>query len=168
MNISDFLSRTVLRTRSIPDDEPAGSCAGTSCGPTALPSAAALRSTRSLPGRPGSLVGFIATMAGSDFSFPLIPGFGYMAFPAGAGGALHLRSVARYPGSRTRGVPTCRGLRPRWTGAPHAITRRPVLPSGNPSTAGICFFRSSMVSLHDLLPTPESLNCRFWIGFTTA
>jgi hypothetical protein len=47
-----------------PNDEAARSrsCARTPCGSTAFPSAPALRSTRSLPGRPGSFVGFIATI----------------------------------------------------------------------------------------------------------
>jgi hypothetical protein len=154
-NFSVFLSCAALRTRSIPNDEAARSCARTPCGSTAFPSAPALRSTRSLPGRPGSFVGFIATMAGSDFSFPFIAGFGHTAFPARAGGALHLRSVTRSPGSRTGSVHACWGLRPRRTGTPLAITRRPVLPSGcvTPSASGISFFRGSMASLHDPLPT---------------
>jgi hypothetical protein len=104
---------------------------------------------------PVSFVGFIAITAGSDFSFSFIAGFGHTAFPARAGGALHLRSVTRSPGSRTRSVHACWGLRPRRTGTPLAITRRPVLPSGcvTPSAPGICFFRGSMASLHDPLPT---------------
>ncbi len=94
-------------------------------------------------------------MAGSDFSSPFIAGFGHTAFPARAGGALHLRSVARYPGSRARSVRACWGLRPRRTETPLAITRRPMLPSGcvTPSAPGISFFRGSMASLHDPLPT---------------
>jgi hypothetical protein len=110
VNFSAFLSLAVSRTRSIPDIEAARSCARTSRGPTAFPLVPALRSTHSLPGRPGSFVGFIATMAGSDFSSPFIAGYGHSAFPARTGGALYLRSVARYPGSRARSVRACWGL----------------------------------------------------------
>jgi len=94
-------------------------------------------------------------MAGSDFSLPFIAGFGQSAFPARTGGALHLRPVTRYPGSRAKSVHTCWGLRPRRTETPLAITWRPMLPSGcvTPSASGICFFRGSMASLHDPLPT---------------
>src|SRR4051794_38921351 len=94
-------------------------------------------------------------MAGSDFSLPFIAGFGQSAFPARTGDALHLRSVTRSPGSRARSVHACWGLRPRRTETPLAIAWRPVLPSGcvTPSASGKCFFRGSMASLHDPLPT---------------
>ena len=155
VNLSPFLSCAALHARSIPSDEAARSWARTPCGSTAFPSAPTLRSTCSLPDRPGSFAGFIANMVGSDFSFPFIAGFGHTAFPARAGGALHLRSVARSPGSRTRSVHTCWGLRPRRTGPPLAMTRQVVLPSGyvTPSASGISLFRGSMASLHDPLPT---------------
>src|SRR5690349_8182372 len=104
-------------------------------------------------------------MAGSDFSSPFIAGFGHAAFPARTGDAHHLRPVTRSPGSRTRSVHACWGLRPRRTRTPLALTRRPVLPSGcvTPSASGRCFFRGSMASLHDPLPTlhpaPRGAQC---------
>ena len=48
VNSSPFLSCAALRTRSIPDDVAARSCARTPCGPPTFPSAPTLRSTHSL------------------------------------------------------------------------------------------------------------------------
>ena len=46
-----------------------------------FPSAPALGSTDSADGRPSLFTGFSATMAGSNFSWPCIIGFGPPAFP---------------------------------------------------------------------------------------
>lgn len=101
VNLSAFLSCAVSRTRSIPNSEVARSGARTPCEPPAFPSAPTLRSTRSSPGRPGSFVGFIALMAGSDFSLPFIADFGQSAFPTRTGGALTPpvgSEISRFPG----------------------------------------------------------------------
>ena len=102
-----FLSCAALRTRSIPDDGAARFCARTPCGPATFPSAPALGSTHSSPGRPGSFAGFTATTARSDFSSPFIAGYGFDPSPTRTDGALLPRPVMRSPGSRTRSVHTC-------------------------------------------------------------
>src|SRR5271155_1281770 len=155
MNFSAFLSCAALRTRSIPDDGVARSCARTPCGPAAFPSAPALGSTHSASGCPDLFAGFAATMAGSDFSSPFIAGYGVEPSPTRTGGALLPRPVTRSPGSRARSVHACWGLCPRRADPPLAMTRRDVLPSRlvTLSAPGIRPFRGSMASLRDPLPT---------------
>jgi hypothetical protein len=110
VNLSPFLSRAALRTRSIPDDGVARFYARTPCGPAAFPSAPALGSTHSASGFPDLFAGFTATMAGSDFSSPFIAGYGFDPSPVRTGGALLPRPVTRSPGSRARSVHACWGL----------------------------------------------------------
>jgi hypothetical protein len=91
----------------------------------AFPSAPALGSTGSAPDRSGTFVGFTATMAGSDFSSPFIIGYGSSPSRCGPPKRPDMRS----PGSRTRSVRTCQGLRPRRVARALALSRRCVLPS---------------------------------------
>src|SRR5471030_1083352 len=180
VNLSTFFCRATSRTRSIPDDVVSRSCARPPCGPFTFPSATTLPSVRlahanvperrvgsthSLPRRRGSFAGFprrlppafvrIATMVRSDFSPPFIAGFGPLAFPTRTDGAQYHLSATRSPGSRTRSVHACWGLRPRRAESSLAVTRRSVLPSRlvTLSAPEICGFRGSMASLHDPLPT---------------
>ena len=130
MNRSFFLCLAACRMRSSACDTLSRSCARrVLCWP-AFPSVPALRSTGSAAGCPALFVGFLATMAGSDFSRPCIIGFG--SSPSRCGPATSSRrSDARSPGSRARSVRTCQGLRPRRVGRALAMTRPSVLPSAN-------------------------------------
>ena len=98
------------------------------CWPV-FPLVPALRSTASAAGRPALFGSFVATMAKSDFSCPYITGYGSSPSRCGPGAASRLWSDMRSPGSRTRSVRTCQGLRPRWAGRALAIARPSILPS---------------------------------------
>ena len=88
MNFSFFLCLAACRTRSSAWDTLSRSCARrVLCWP-AFPSAPALGSTGSAAGRPALFVGFIATMAESDFSRPCIIGYGSSPSRCGPGGTL--------------------------------------------------------------------------------
>ena len=109
------------------------------------------------PPRPNAALfaGFIATMAGSDFSRPCIIGFGSSPSRCGPRPLVAARPGARSPGSRARSVHACQGLRPRRAGPPLAMARRTVLPSTQltVSAPGTSDFRGSMAGLHVPLPT---------------
>src|SRR5271166_5481656 len=95
------------------------------------------------------------TMAGSDFSRPCIIGFGSSPSRCGPRPLVTARPSARSPGSRTRSVRACQGLRPRRVGPPLAMSRRAVLPSTQltVSAPGTLDLRGSMAGLHVPLPT---------------
>ncbi len=121
----------------------------------AFPLVPGLGSTGSAPGCPGLFVGFTATMPGSDFSRSFIGGYGSSPSRRGPNSRKGPRPIGRSPGSRTRNVHTCQGLRPRRAGQALAMTRPPVSPSdySTPSAPGICNFRGSMAGLCAPLPT---------------
>jgi hypothetical protein len=83
VNFSPFLVRAALRTRSSLGTTAARACARTVRALPALPSAPALRSARSTEASACTFAGFIAIMAGSDFSVPLIGGYGSSLFARG-------------------------------------------------------------------------------------
>ena len=95
----------------------------------AFPSVPGFGSTGSAPGCPGLFVGFTATQPRSDFFQSFIGGFG--SSPSRHGPIHHdgHRPIGRSPGSRTRNVRTCQGLRPRRAGLALAMTRLSVSPS---------------------------------------
>jgi len=97
VNFSVGLSLAACRTRASPGDTL--SRHGVRCMPVrpAFPLVPALRSTGSAAGCPAAFVGFVATMAGSDFSRPCIIGFGLPAFP--------MRTAAHRRGGRTGDLP---------------------------------------------------------------
>ena len=71
-----------------------------------FPSAPALRSTGSAAGRPALFAGFLATMAGSDFSRPCITGYG--SSPSRCGPARQApvgREISRFPRKERPCVP---------------------------------------------------------------
>ncbi len=76
MNRSFFLCFAACRTRSSARVTHSRFCARSVLCRPAFPSAPALRSTGSATGRPALFVGFLATMAGSDFPRPCIIGYG--------------------------------------------------------------------------------------------
>ena len=124
------------------------------CWP-AFPSAPALRSTGSAADRPALFVGFIATMAGSDFSRPCIAGSA-PRLPDADQAALRRWSDARSPGSRARSVRTCQGLRPRRAGRPLALARPDRVAFRDLKRVGTRdndLFRGSMAGLCAPLPT---------------
>ena len=111
----------------------------------AFPSARALRSTDSATEiAPALFVGFIATVAGSDFLGSFITGYGFS--PSRRGPAVHRWRNPRSPGSRTRSVHTCQVLRPRRIVQALAIARPAVLPSSRSisSAPGMRDFHGSM------------------------
>ena len=75
MNRSFFLCLAACRTRSSAWVTRARICVRCVLCWSAFPSAPALRSTGSSAGCPASFVGFLAIMAGSDFSRPFIAGY---------------------------------------------------------------------------------------------
>jgi hypothetical protein len=79
-------------------------------------------------------VGFVATMAASDFSRSCIGGYGSSPSRRGPVGHLGRRSIGRSPGSRARSVRTCQGLRPRRADQALALACLVVSPSA-PLTA---------------------------------
>ena len=105
----------------------------------------ALRSTASVPGRPASFGGFVATMTGSDFSPPFIAGFG--SSPSRRGPARHSNRPAgheisqslprrrpgfrRVPSRRDVVVDPGRAIAPR-------MTVRHMLPSACSDRLGLC------------------------------
>ncbi len=121
----------------------------------AFPLVPGLGSTGSAPGCPGLFAGFTATMPRSDLSPSFIGGYG--SSPSRRGPTDHegCRPTGRSPGSRTRNVHTCQGLRPRRARQALAMTRLSVSPSdySTPSAPGICSFRGSMAGLCAHLPT---------------
>jgi len=128
VNRSFFLSLAACRTRSSAWDTLSRFCARrVLCWP-AFPSAPALGSTGSAADCSALFVGFVATMAGSDFSRPCITGYGSSPSRCGPAAA-HRRPDARSPGSRTGSIRTCQGLRPRRVVQALAMARPPVLPS---------------------------------------
>src|SRR6478736_3945879 len=98
VNRSFFLSLAACRTRSSAWDTLARFCARrVLCWP-AFPSAPALGSTGSAADCPALFVGFVATMAGSDFSRPCITGYG--SSPSRCGPARQApvgREISRFP-----------------------------------------------------------------------
>lgn len=111
MNRSFFFSLAVLRTRSSPAVTLSRLGVRGVLGSNAFPSAPSLRSTDSSADRSTSFARFFATMEGSDFSRSCIIGYGFRLPDANR--CCCKRSIARPPGSRTRNVATCWGLRPR-------------------------------------------------------
>src|SRR3954451_8144120 len=107
-------------------------------------------------------------MAGSDFSCPFVIGYGRPAFPLPSSDAHVCWTAKRSPGSRTRSVRTCQGLRPRRVEPPLAVTQQLVVPSTQltVSAPGISDFRGSMAGLHVPLPTlhpcPRGQRCTAW------
>ena len=87
-------------------DTPSRFCARRVLCRSAFPSAPALRSTRSAPGRPVLFAGFTATTAGSDFSCPCIAGYGSSPSRRGPHDRAIVRSGTRSP--RFRRVPFVR------------------------------------------------------------
>ena len=84
--------------RFSPCDTLSRSCARRVLGWSAFPSAPALRSTGSAAGCPALFAGFLATMAGSDFSPPCITGYGSSPSRCGPGReALVGREISRFP-----------------------------------------------------------------------
>ena len=148
MNLSFFLRLAACRTRSSACDTLSRHCVRrVLCWP-AFPLAPALGSTGSAAVAPALFVGFPATMAESDFSRPCIIGYG--SSPSRCGPAVSSRrSIPRPPGSRTRSVRTCQGLRPRRVGRTLAMTRPSVLPSAKLTSSAprISIFRGSMAGL---------------------
>jgi hypothetical protein len=122
---------------------------------SAFPLAPTLRSTNSPPARAGDFAGFLATTIGSDFSRPSIIGFGPPAFPMRTA-RYPGRSGGRSPGSQTRSVRACRGLRPRGvqTGARKSRSRPCCLPCTRPRRHPVVTgCRGSMAGLHAPLST---------------
>ena len=98
-----------------------------------FPSAPALRSTGSAAGRPALFAGFLATMAGSDFSRPCITGYG--SSPSRCGPALQApvgREISRFPRKERPCVPG--SLTTPGRQAP-ALTRPLVWPSVTVTTS---------------------------------
>src|SRR5215813_2302275 len=117
VNFSSFLCLAACRTRSsacVTRTQPCVRCV--LCSPAFL-LVPALGSTGSAAGTlPALFVGFAATMAECDFSRSCIIGYG--SSPSRHGPEQHANhsgcwSTVRSPGSRTRSVRTCQGLRPR-------------------------------------------------------
>ena len=123
------------------------------CG-IAFPSVPALGSIGSEPDRSASFVDFTATMAGSDFSRPFIVGYGSSPSQRDPE-ARTPRMGERSPGSRTRSLCTCQGLRPRRAEQRLALSPLPMLPSAvtKASAPGTITFRGSMAGLCLPLPT---------------
>ena len=121
----------------------------------AFPLAPGLGFTGSAPDYPGLSIGFSATQPGSDVSRAFIGGFG--SSPSRHGPIHHdgHRPIKTAPGSRTRYVRTCQGLRPRRAGLALARTCLSLSPSDSstPSAPGRCNFRGSMAGLCTPLPT---------------
>jgi hypothetical protein len=154
MNFSFFHCLAAPRTRSSTWDTLPRSCARRMRCWSAFPSAPALRSTGSAADCPALFVGFLATMTGSDFSCPCISGYG--SSPSRCGPAMDCRwPDRRPPGSRTRSVCTCQGLRPRRAVRALALARPSYcLPrSETRRHPGLNFFRGSMAGLYPPLPT---------------
>jgi hypothetical protein len=128
VNRSFFLCLAACRTRSSAWDTLPRFCARHVLCWLAFPSAPALGSTGSATGRPALFVGFVATMAGSDFSRPCITGYGSSPSRCGPA-AKYRRPDTRSPGSRTGSIRTCQGLRPRRVERVLALTRLFVSPS---------------------------------------
>src|SRR5271169_4218025 len=110
VNLSFFLSVATLRMRSNACDALARLCVRCVLCWSAFPLVPALRSTgsaafgsaadRSAAGCPALFVGFIATMAGSDFSGPFIIGYGSSPSRCGPTTAPPFRSDPRSPSFR--------------------------------------------------------------------
>lgn len=124
---------------------------------SAFPLVPGLGSTDSAAGCPALFVGFTATMPESDFSGSCINGYG--SSPSRCGPSIPSSwgawPIQRSPGSRTRSVCTCQGLRPRRAGQTLALAHLPILPSTQltVSAPGKTFFRGSMAGLCTPLPT---------------
>jgi hypothetical protein len=107
VNRSFFLRLAACRTRSSAWDMLPRFCARRVLRRPAFPSAPALGSTGSAAGFPALFVGFLATMAGSDFSRPCIIGYG--SSPSRCGPAADMRPVgreiSRFPGKERPCMP---------------------------------------------------------------
>ena len=115
VNRSFFLCLAACRMRSSACDTLSRFCARrVLCWP-AFPLAPALRSTDSAAGRSALFAGFIATMAGSDFSRPCIIGYGSSPSRCGPG---------RPPPGQTRDLPGSDAflLRVMWSSTPAGAT----------------------------------------------
>ena len=142
MNRSFLLCFAAFRTRSSACDTLSRLCARrVRCWP-AFPSAPALRSTRSAAGCPVLFAGFFATMAGVRLLAAVHHRLRLLAFPMRTNRGIPPWSTTRPPGSRTKSVCTCQGLRPRRVVGELAIARPFVWPSAyrTASAPGISTF----------------------------
>ncbi len=155
MNRSFFLCLAAYRTRSSACDTLSRSCARRMLCWLAFPLVPALGSTGSAAGFPALFAGFTATMAESDFSGLCIGGYGSSPSRHGPSGPPGRWPIQRSPGSRTRSVRTCQGLRPRRAEQALALARLLMLPSAQltASAPRKSFFRGSMAGLCNPLPT---------------
>jgi hypothetical protein len=99
---------------------------------------------------------FIGTTSECDFSSSYIIGFG--SSPSRCGPSMHTATGGQAgdsPGSRTRSVRACQGLRPRGVGQALALARLPILPSASVTASAPrkSDFRGSMAGLHLPLST---------------
>src|SRR5271169_5385386 len=161
VNLSFFLSVATLRMRSSACDALARLCVRCVLCWSAFPLVPALRSTgsaafgsaadRSAAGCPALFVGFIATMAGSDFSGPFIIGYGSSPSRCGPTTAPPFRSDPRSPSfrcdpfARDVALDPGRASAPRNDGAAHVAFERM-------KTLGPCD-----INLSRLNPTPHAI-----------
>jgi hypothetical protein len=118
----------------------------------------ALRSTGSAAGCPALFVGFLATMAESDFPRPCIISYG--SSPPNADQRIREWSDVGPPGSRSRSFDTCQVLRPRRAAKPCDFALGDVaFRLRNSVGTRNCRFRGSMAGLRPPLPTLRRRPC---------